>query len=209
MIHTRDISYSYDNKQFFNFPDIFCKGGEQMLILGQSGIGKSTLLHILGGLLRPKQGEVMIGDVSTNGLTNAALDRFRGKNIGIIFQRNHFLSSLNVVENLMMTQRLSGTNIDRSAAMNILDRLELKHKYDSKTNDLSEGEKQRVTIARALINKPKLILADEPSSALDDKNCEKVISLLDEQAKAINAALVVVTHDARLKNIIPNQIELS
>ena len=209
MLKTQSIKYSYGNNQTFDFPDIQCDAGSKLLILGKSGIGKSTLLHILGGLIKPKGGNVFVDDQNLNTLSGAQLDKFRGANIGIIFQRNHFVRSLNVLENLLLTQKFSGEKQDRNEALHILDKLDLGHKMYQKTEDLSEGEKQRVTIARSVINKPKLILADEPSSALDDYNCEKVISLLEEQAKAINAALVVVTHDARLKDIIPNQIVLS
>ncbi len=209
MLETSGITYAYNSSQSFNFPDFNCQNGEASLILGSSGIGKSTLLHLLGGLIKPKSGTITIDGQDITQIDGSQLDSFRGKNIGIIFQRNHFISSLNVIDNLLLTQKLSGVTQNRSEIMDILDRLEIKNKYDRMTSDLSEGEKQRVSIARAIVNRPKLILADEPTSALDDNNCQRVLDLLNEQAKEVSAALVIVTHDSRLKNSINHQIILS
>jgi putative ABC transport system ATP-binding protein len=179
-----------------------------LLILGESGRGKTTLLHLLAGLLKPTGGSVIIGSTDTSSLSNAQLDKFRGKNVGIIFQTAHFVDSLSVEDNLIMPQFLTGNKIDRTKAKEILTRLNLGDKAYSKPASLSVGEAQRVAIARAVINNPQLILADEPTSALDDKNAEEVIRLLDEQASATGAALVIVTHDKRLKDRFSNQITL-
>jgi len=137
------------------------------------------------------------------------LDRFRGQNIGIIFQKNHFIESLNVIENLMLSQKLAGVTIDKNFCLKTLQALNIDHKAKSKIRNLSEGEKQRVNIARAVVHKPKLVLADEPTSALDDENCAKVVDLLRNQAQEIGAALLIVTHDTRLKSIVEKQIVLS
>ncbi len=209
MLKTTSLKYKYPNGESFDFPDFECKEKEHLLVLGSSGVGKSTLLHLLGGLLTTKHGSIELAGQNMTKLSNKALDQFRGTNIGIIFQNNHFISSLSVLENLLMSQYFSGSKEDESKCKSLLDRLNIGEKAYKPINTLSEGQKQRVAIARAVVNSPKLILADEPTSALDDDNCKEVISLLEEQAEMAGAALVIVTHDARLKDIISNQITLS
>jgi ABC-type lipoprotein export system ATPase subunit len=208
MFSAKQITFQYEKGPSFSFPDIQCNQGDRLLILGESGRGKTTLLHLLAGLLKPTGGAVTIGDTDTSSLSNAQLDKFRGKNIGIIFQTAHFVDSLSVEDNLIMPQFLTGNKIDRKKAKEILTRLNLGDKATKKPANLSVGEAQRVAIARAVMNNPQLILADEPTSALDDKNAEEVIRLLDEQASATGAALVIVTHDKRLKDRFSNQITL-
>ncbi|MDG2247355.1 MAG: ATP-binding cassette domain-containing protein, partial [Flavobacteriales bacterium] len=128
--------------------------------------------------------------------------------IGIVFQTAHFVQSLSVEDNLILPQYLAGGAVDRSKAKEILTRLNLKHKLQEKTRNLSIGEQQRVAIARALMNTPSIVLADEPTSALDDKNAEEVISLLEEQAALSGAGLVIVTHDQRLKDRFSKRVVL-
>ena len=209
VLKVTSLKYKYQNGESFEFPDFQCKAKEQLLVLGSSGVGKSTLLHLLGGLLSTNKGSIELCNTDMTKLTNKALDQFRGTNIGIIFQKNHFISSLSVLDNLLMSQFFSGGKEDEEKCKSLLDRLNIKDKANKPINTLSEGQKQRVAIARVLANSPKLILADEPTSALDDDNCKEVISLLEEQAELAEAALVIVTHDARLKDIIPNQITLT
>lgn len=208
MIESKNISYSYDGSEHLKFPDIHCNAGNQCLLLGQSGTGKTTLLHLLGGLLKPKTGKIIIDGQDIAALSNEKLDQFRGQNIGIIFQRSHFLRALNVEENLVLAQSLAGLSKDVSLIQKVLDRLNIGHKLKSKTSELSQGEQQRVAIARALVVEPKVILADEPTSALDDDNCTEVLSLLEQQAELANAALLIVTHDTRLKNRFDQKIIL-
>lgn len=209
MLKTKDLQFNYDGGTPLRFPDIQCKSGEHWLLLGQSGSGKTTLLHLLGGLRTPKNGDVTIGETSLNSLSMSELDKFRGKNVGIIFQVPHFVHSLSVRENLELAQKLAGIPIDSERIKNLLERLAIGHKLNSKTSELSQGEQQRVAIARALVNRPKVILADEPTSALDDKNTDEVIRLLEETAREVNATLLVVTHDKRLKDNFSNQINLN
>ncbi len=208
MLQTKQLSYAYVKAQPMRFPDIDIPTGEHWLLLGQSGSGKTTLLHLLGGLLTAKNGEVRIGDTNLSSLTGAALDRFRGQNVGIVFQKSHFVRSLNVQENLALAQNLAGLPTDNARIAELLERLNLSHKLKSRTDQLSIGEQQRAAIARALVNQPKLILADEPTSALDDNNASEVAALLEEQAKAAGATLLVVTHDNRLQSHFSNQIHL-
>ncbi len=140
------------------------------------------------------------------------LDKFRGKNIGVIFQEAHFVQSLSVIENLALPSLMTGQKFQSSdlqqRAMELLKRLRLDHKADSLPKELSVGEKQRASIARALIHKPKVVFADEPTSALDDKSTEAVISLLEEETKHAGASLIIVTHDQRLKSRYNDRIEL-
>lgn len=198
------IAFHYDINQPFQIPDIRLKQGEQLLVLGKSGSGKTTILHILAGLLQPKSGEVLIDGISLYGLKGTQMDKFRGKNIGIIFQKPHILTPLTVEENLLLANYFSGKKTDKIDA--ILEDLGIADKKKSLVNNLSEGEAQRVSIARALVNQPKLILADEPTASLDDQNAEAVVNLLKGQAEKHQAALVIVTHDQRVKNHISNQI---
>lgn len=209
MIQTADLSFSYSQDLGFKFPDIRCEGSQTCLILGRSGVGKTTLLHILGGLMPPLSGTVTIGDKDISTLKNKEIDLFRGKNIGIVFQKPHFISSISILSNLLLTQKLGNRPQNKKEIYEILESLGIKDRANAKPSELSQGELQRASVARAILNHPKLILADEPTSALDDESCEQVVQLLQNAAKDLNAALLIVTHDGRLKDIIENQILLS
>ena len=169
---------------------------------------KTTLLHLMGGLLRGYSGNLQLNNTELSSLSESRLDKFRGKNIGFIFQRNHLISALSVEKNLFMAPFLAGVPIDRQRSHELLKDLGLEQKSKSSVTEISQGQAQRVAIARALLNKPAVILADEPTSALDDKNCERVINLLLELATKNKSTLVVATHDQRLKEKIKNQITL-
>ena len=207
MIKTESLKFSYDGKKYFDFPDINLDSGENLLIIGNSGIGKTTLLHLLAGILKPESGSINISGTDISKFSDTELDKFRGDNIGIVFQKPHFISSLTINENLKLAQYLSRSKT-RGDAKKILESLNIKDKYQQKPNQLSEGEKQRASIALALINSPSLILADEPTSSLDDFNCDNVIKLLKTQAKDHKAQLIVITHDARLKKHFKNNLNL-
>jgi len=208
MLSTSRLQYKYENGPAFDFPDIACAKGEHLLIIGESGKGKTTLLHLLAGILKPKSGVVEITGVTTSSLNDAALDRFRGKNIGLVFQTAHFVQSLSVIDNLLLPAFLSGIKEDKQRAKAALQRLNLGDKLHVKPAQLSVGEQQRAAIARAMMNNPAIILADEPTSALDDKNANEVIEMLEEQARSNGSSLVIVTHDKRLKDRFTKQISL-
>ena len=207
MIKTESLKFSYDGKKYFDFPDINLDSGENLLIIGNSGIGKTTLLHLLAGILKPESGSINISGTDISKFSDTELDKFRGDNIGIVFQKPHFISSLTINENLKLAKYLSPSKTSGDAKK-ILESLNIKDKYQQKPNQLSEGEKQRASIALALINSPNLILADEPTSSLDDFNCNNVIKLLKKQAKNHKAQLIVITHDARLKKHFKNNLNL-
>ena len=206
MIETKSLKFSYDGKFVFEFPNIKLKNGENLLILGNSGIGKSTLLHNLAGILTPQSGSIKIFGNDISKFSEIEIDKFRGENIGIIFQRPHFVNSLTVKENLQLAKYL-GKNLEGDIK-ETLRSLKILDKIDKKPNDLSQGEKQRVSIAIAIINSPKLILADEPTSSLDDSNCNNVVNILKEQASKKNAQLIVITHDSRLKKHFKTSVQL-
>lgn len=208
MIRTSSLTFAYPGQSPVFFPDVSCERNEHALILGPSGTGKTTLLHLLGGILSPASGEITIGGTALHTLRGHNLDSFRGRHIGIIFQKPHFIRSLTAIENLLLAQSLSGNKSDKSRALSLMDRLAIARNAYKKTTAMSIGEQQRLAIARALINNPAVILADEPSSALDDQNCRQMIDLLLEVATESNANLIVVTHDSRIKNSIDKKIYL-
>jgi ABC-type lipoprotein export system ATPase subunit len=208
MLQTKGLTFAYDSGHPISFPDFRCETGEHWLLLGQSGSGKTTLLHLLAGLRTPKSGSVQIGDRVLSELSGGMLDAFRGRNIGVIFQRSHFVRSLNVTENLQLAQSLAGATVDPDRIRQLLEQLNVGHKEFALPDALSMGEQQRVAIARAIVNQPAVILADEPTSALDDRNTDQVLALLKEQALAVNATLLIVTHDNRLIERFDKQIRL-
>ncbi len=208
MLLTKDLTYQYDSSTSIAFPDLSIDQGEHTLIIGPSGCGKTTLLQLIAGLRSPKTGSIEINGEKIDSMTQAKRDQFRGQQIGLIFQTSHFVRALSVGENITLAQSLAGHSPDMAAVEGILTRLNIGHKLNKKTHQLSQGEQQRVAIARALINKPKVILADEPTSALDDQNTEEVIRLLKEQANSVNATLIVITHDNRLKDKFDKSISL-
>ena len=208
MLKTEDLHYVYPRGSALSFADINCAQGEHWLLLGASGSGKTTLLHLLAGLRKPGSGSIHIHNQDITQLKGAALDHFRGRHIGIIFQQSHFVQALTVRENLILAQRFAGLAKDEKKILARLHRLGIADKADKKPFQLSVGEQQRASICRALVNGPDVILADEPTSALDDDNCTAVIRLLKEQAAQDKATLLIVTHDGRLKSNFDHQIKL-
>jgi len=208
MISTQNIRFAYGKDAEFNFPDIATLAGQSLLITGGSGRGKTTFLHILGGLLRPQSGQVLIEGTDLATLSEKKLDRFRGINIGLVLQQSYFVSSLNVLENVVLASWLATGKQATDKAKQLLQELDLNEHLHKLPSQLSIGQQQRVSIARALINQPKLLLADEPTSSLDDENAFRVADMLSHLAKQYGSALIIVTHDQRLKDRFPNQISL-
>jgi ABC-type lipoprotein export system ATPase subunit len=209
MIEVSGLSFSYKQSSVLAFPDFRVERGTSMLLLGESGSGKTTLLHLLGGLLRDYNGSVKIDGTELSGLSETALDKFRGQRIGYIFQKNHLISALTVEQNLKLAPYLAGIDLSAQRISEVLEKLGLLEKRYDRIHELSHGQAQRVSIARAVLNKPAIIFADEPTSALDDRNCNRVIEILMKAASDSNSALVIATHDQRLKDKIERRIELS
>jgi putative ABC transport system ATP-binding protein len=208
MISTKNLRFSYSKDQDFIFPDLYCEAGSTLLITGDSGKGKTTYLHILAGLLQPKSGEIIIDNTDLVSLSEKTTDKFRGKNIGVVFQKSYFIAALTVLENLQMASWLATGKKHTKRAKRLLEQLGIENQAEKLPSQLSIGQQQRVSIARALMNEPKVLLADEPTSSLDDKNAEKVIDLLTSLSKEYKAALLIVTHDSRIKEKFINKITL-
>jgi putative ABC transport system ATP-binding protein len=194
MIETHKLSFSYSAGQTINFPDLKADRGTHYLLLGDSGTGKTTFLHVLGGLLRKYNGSLKIDNEELSRFSESELDKFRGQHVGFIFQRNHLISALTVEKNLMMSPYLAGIPIDHHRIDEVLSALDLLGKKKSRIRELSQGQAQRVAIARAVLNKPSILLADEPTSALDDRNCGRVIRLMLDVATQQGSTLIVATH---------------
>jgi putative ABC transport system ATP-binding protein len=205
MLSTESIAHSYNGQNLLKFKDWKIDSTEQWLLLGDSGSGKTTLIHILTGLLKPEQGKVYIDSTDIYSLSQKDLDKFRGQHIGLIFQRPHLIKSLTIRDNLRIVQSFAGLPGDDQRINEVLETLGIHHKVKSFPHELSQGQLQRVSIARAVLNKPALIVADEPTSSLDDKNAEVVLDLLINQSSLNGSTLVIATHDKRVKDKFTKQ----
>ncbi|RZJ87872.1 MAG: ABC transporter ATP-binding protein [Chryseobacterium sp.] len=205
MISIQSLTHQYQNGPNLNFADWEIQDEEQWLLLGASGSGKSTLLNIVSGLLKPTSGSVKLNGTEIYSLSLKDMDRFRGQNIGIVFQKPHLIKSLNIYDNVALASSLAGIKLDKARIFSLLASLGLENKKRNFPDELSQGQLQRVSIARALLNNPSLLIADEPTSSLDDENAENVIDILTEQAKENHASLVIATHDKRVRNRISKE----
>ncbi|MFP4287884.1 MAG: ABC transporter ATP-binding protein [Bacteroidales bacterium] len=198
-----NLTYRYPGNKFMEFPDFSCQNGQRLLITGSSGSGKTTLLHLLAGILKPHTGTIMAGKTRLDLLSPSGKDRFRGEHIGMIFQKHLFLSGMSIYQNLRVAQKIAGKKIKNPHYLDeILEKLSISTLRSKKPDQLSEGEQQRFSIARALANQPDWVLADEPTSSLDDKNCEKFIAAIDKVG--IDTGWIIATHDQRLKQYFTN-----
>jgi len=208
MLRTENLAFTYPKGASFNFPDWKAEQGEQWLVSGISGSGKTTFLHLLAGLIRPHSGKIFINEKSINQMPQSQLDRFRGGNIGMIFQKNYFINSINMKQNLLVTQTLPGFEKDLVYFDELIAELGIDDKQHQRPTTLSQGELQRFSVARALVNKPAILMADEPTSSLDDANCDAFVKLITSVASRYRTILIIATHDARLKRIFNTRYEL-
>lgn len=193
----------------FAYPDLSLQQKDMALLTGPSGVGKTTLLSILSGLLTPTGGSVTFEGQDLYSLPPQVRDRVRGQKMGFVFQTLHLLPSLTLRQNVSLAAPMAGCALDHERVDMLLDQLGLKHRAHAYPKELSHGEQQRAAIARAVLNKPSIIFADEPTSALDRENALNVIELLQIQAELSNAALLVVSHDERIKPAFIKVLTLS
>lgn len=208
MIKTNSILFSYNAEKEFAFPSIDLSQGQQALLIGASGSGKSTYMNIIGGLNSNYKGELIVANQNIGDLSSSALDKFRGSKIGIIFQESNLVESLTLEQNLLLRLKLARKLKKKVEWDYLLDALKIKSLLKQMPKTLSIGERQRANIALALITQPKVVLADEPTSALDDQNANQVIDLLKQVSEALNTTLLIITHDNRVKDHFKNQVSL-
>ena len=178
--------------------------GEHWLLAGPSGSGKSTLLHILAGLTTPIAGEVIVAGTDVGKLAGSARDRWRGRTVGLVPQRLHLVGALNVRDNLRLAQHLAGLPDEPDRVREMLAAVGIDDLALRFPRALSQGQAQRVAIARAVVNRPAVVLADEPTANLDDLHAASALELLRAQAMSVNATLVVASHDARVRPLLPH-----
>lgn len=205
MFALTEVRHHFDGRPALAIDAWRAEQGAHWLVVGPSGSGKSTLLGLLSGTLRCQSGTVIVAEQDYAALSGPDLDRFRGRNIGLVLQRLHLVPSLSVEANLLLAQYCAGLPQDRNQARRLLDELGLADRARDFPHQLSHGQAQRVAVARAVLNRPRLILADEPTSNLDDFNCEQALRLLVEQATRCDATLVIATHDGRLRERFENR----
>lgn len=194
----------------FYCPEFRAAEGAHIALWGPSGCGKSTLLNIISGLLRPDEGRVIVNNVPLHELSGGGLDRFRGENLGFVFQTFNLLKPFTALHNVILGMRFSDTIPEKEwkeRAIGLLERVGLGHRLHSKPSTLSVGEQQRVAIARALANKQKIIVADEPTGSLDPKTSQSVMDLLLELCSAEGMTLLLVTHENDIADRLPERFD--
>jgi putative ABC transport system ATP-binding protein len=209
MISVRGLAHRYGSNEVLRLANWKVAPGERWLVLGPSGSGKTTLLHLVAGLIRPAEGELEVAGENLRKLDGMRLDRWRGATVGIVLQSLHLLRHLSVRDNLRIAQYLAHAPQDDARIAETLGALGVADKAARRAAELSEGERQRVAVARAVVNRPKLLLADEPTANLDDRAAAQAVELLLQQAERHGATLVVATHDSRVKRNFERRLDLS
>lgn len=199
MLTLENLSLCRPRRPALHYPDWQLAVGAQAVIHGPSGCGKSTLLHLVAGLQAPTGGTVWLEGQPISRWREARRDRFRGRRIGLVFQRLHLLDALTVTDNLRLAQQCAGLPVDGARIRELLAHLDLTALANARPHALSGGQQQRVAVARALINRPALVLADEPTASLDDTQATAVLDLLQGESAQQGSALLVATHDVRAR----------
>ncbi len=210
MIDIKGITKSFGSLQVLKGIDLHIDKGEVVSIVGPSGAGKTTLLQIIGTLDKPDSGDIIIDGTDVRKLGAKKLSEFRNRRIGFVFQFHQLLPEFTAVENVMLPAFIAGMSKSeaKKRAMELLDFMGLSDRADHKPNELSGGEKQRVAVARALVNRPAVILADEPSGSLDSKNKDELHRLFFDLRDRTGQTFVIVTHDESLAKITDRTIEM-
>jgi putative ABC transport system ATP-binding protein len=200
--------------------ELFIADGEQVALIGTSGSGKTTLLHMIAGILTPDSGSVLFGydpngnqqqsaAIDVTRLSEAQRDEFRGRHIGYIFQTHHLLLGFTALENVLLGMSFTGRAHDRQWAEHLLAEVGLSDRLNYRPQKLSVGQQQRVAVARALANRPRLVLADEPTGALDANNAQQVLDLIRKLCGEVNSSLLLVSHDLNIAQQLPRVLKLS
>jgi putative ABC transport system ATP-binding protein len=183
--------------------------GEQVALVGGSGTGKTTLLHLIAGILAPDSGRIVISGVDVAQLAEAQRDVFRGQCIGYVFQTHHLLPGFTALENVLLGMSFTGRPHDPQWARHLLEEVGLADRLNYKPDKLSVGQQQRVAVARALANRPKLVLADEPTGALDPRNAQSVLELIRKLCVEVGAGLLLVSHDPAISSQLSRAVSLA
>ncbi|NQV76088.1 MAG: ABC transporter ATP-binding protein [Bacteroidetes bacterium] len=208
MLQARGIKKSYGNLQILKGVDLDVKRGEIITIIGASGAGKSTLLHVIGTLDQPDHGTVRLNNVDVHTLSSKKMSAFRNEQIGFIFQFHHLLPEFTALENICIPAFIAGKSKKdaENKAFELLGLLGLSDRANHKPNEMSGGEQQRVAVARAMVNDPAIILADEPSGNLDSNNAENLHHLFVKLRDTLNQTFVIVTHNENLANLADRKV---
>jgi lipoprotein-releasing system ATP-binding protein len=208
MLQARGIKKSYGNLQILKGVDLDVKRGEIITIIGASGAGKSTLLHVIGTLDQPDHGTVRLNNVDVHTLSSKKMSAFRNEQIGFIFQFHHLLPEFTALENICIPAFIAGKSKKdaENKAFELLELLGLSDRANHKPNEMSGGEQQRVAVARAMVNDPAIILADEPSGNLDSNNAENLHHLFVKLRDTLNQTFVIVTHNENLANLADRKV---
>lgn len=204
MIESRSLRYAYPGSDPFSLPDVVVAQGGTLLLRGPSGSGKSTWLALAAGLLAPLAGEIVVAGQSVGALGGAACDGWRARHIGFLPQRLHLSEALTVADNLALAFYAAGLPVDQAALARTLDALGLKELARRRPSQLSGGQAQRAALARSVLLRPQVILADEPTASLDDETCASALGLLRQSTDTLGATLVIATHDARVRQALPH-----
>ncbi|MDB5337340.1 MAG: putative transporter ATP-binding protein [Planctomycetaceae bacterium] len=202
-LRLKDVRKSYVEQDgtrlpILGIPEFTLQTGEQVALVGESGGGKTTLLNVISGITTPDAGQVVIGNTDLTKLSEPARDRFRALKIGFIFQTFNLLPAFTALENVLLGMSFSGQKSDTKRAKDLLARVGLSHRLNHRPATLSVGEQQRVAVARSLVNRPALLLADEPTASIDAQHQATVLELIREACHEHNCALLLVTHSAEV-----------
>lgn len=210
LIETNSLSFRYqDDGSLLRYPDFQLSSGEFCAVVGHSGCGKTTFMHLISLLLKPTEGSVIFGGFDSKKSTLSQINQIRGAKTGMLFQQNWLVKSLTVEENIKSACFFSRKAFDKNYFLHLCRAVSITDLLAKYPHELSGGERQRAALVRAMIHRPEVIFADEPTSQADDANAVKIANLLTELAKQSGASLVVITHDKRIKPCFVKIIDLS
>lgn len=207
-LQTHGLSVQLGREVTLQYPDLNLLPGTLLALTGPSGTGKTTLLHLLAGLLRPASGQVLYGDLNVGAASETRREAFRRSQVGYVFQDFHLMPGLSALENVELGLRVAGVKGARDKAKAALERLDLGRRLHHRPGELSTGERQRVAVARAVAHAPGLLLVDEPTAHLDRDRAGAALNLILDAARDLGATLVVVTHDPLVAQALPQRLHL-